>query len=125
MIKSFYIITLLLTLGFYIVPSGGYACGKNSVSTEKSSCSTEKPSKPCDKECCKNKQSKDNHDGCGGKCGHSNCTITAVSLSFILTNEIKLGRINFDFSTEKQKIYTPETITSTGFFSLWIIPKIS
>ncbi len=125
MIKSFYLITLLLTLGFYIVPSGGYACSKNSVSTEKSCCSTEKPSKSCDKECCKNKQSKDNHDGCGGKCGHSNCTITAVSLSFILANEIMFNQINFDFSVEKQKIFTPETIISTGFFSLWIIPKIS
>ena len=125
MIKKWYIITLLLTLGFFVTPSIGYACGTKSAAFEISCCSKEKSNKSCDKDCCKSKQSKDKHNGCGGKCGHSNCIISTVSLNFILTNEIKLGRSNFDFSTEKQKIYTPETITSTGFFSLWIIPKIS
>ena len=125
MSKSFFIITLLITLGCVIVPSDSFGCGIKSTSTSKSCCKKEKSISAKVKDCCQKNQSQKKDRSCGGKCGHSNCTTLTISLSFILVNEIKFNEINFEFSTGKQKIYSPETTTSNGFYSLWVIPKIS
>ena len=114
--------TLFLTLGFLLISNVGFACG---MKFEKSGCKKEITSKTKKKDCCDSKQSREKHTGCGGKCGHSNCTTSVPSFSFILNDEMKFISNFFVFSTEKQKFYHNETTTSNGFFSLWLIPKIS
>ena len=114
--------TLFLTLGFLLISNVSFACG---MKFEKSGCKKEIISKTKKKDCCESKQSKEKHTGCGGKCGHSNCTTSVPSFSFILNDEIKFVSDTYVFSTEKQKFYHNETTTSNGFFSLWLIPKIS
>ena len=118
----FHFFSLLLTFGFLLIFNGSFACGMKS---EMSCCKTETTSKKELKDCCKKKQEKENNKPCGGKCGHSNCTTSAPSFSFILNNEVKFTSTAFAFSTDKQKFFHNETTTSNGFFSLWLIPKIS
>lgn len=65
-----------------------------------------------------------NHNGCGGKCGHSKCACRSSCNGFNASIELNFKYTNFDFSTEKQKIYSTETFISSGFYSLWLIPKI-
>jgi len=103
------------------VPTLSYACG---TKTEKSCCKKEISSKAEKKDCCKNKQSKEQDNSCGGKCGHSNCTTSTVNFSIISFYEIEFKNNNFDFSTQKPKFYHSETFISSGFSSLWLIPKI-
>lgn len=108
-------------LGFFL-PTSVYACG---TETEKSCCKGEASSKTEKKDCCNGKHSKDNNNGCSGKCGHSNCTTsTSINLSIISLNEILFKNNNFDFSTEKQKFYHSETLISSGFYSIWTPPNI-
>jgi hypothetical protein len=113
---------LILTVGFFILPALSYACG---TKTEKSCCKKEFTSKTEKKDCCCKKHKKENDNSCGGKCGHSNCTnTTTVSLNFISLNEIEFKNNNFDFSTQNQNFNNPKTHISSGFSSLWLIPKI-
>ncbi|WP_395053523.1 hypothetical protein [Flavobacterium sp.] len=118
----FHLFTILLTLGFLLISNGSIACGTKSG---KSCCKTETSTKKEMKDCCKKKQDNEKNKPCGGKCGHSNCTTSVPSFSFILNNDLKFISNLFVFSTEKQKFYHNETATSNGFFSLWLIPKIS
>jgi len=120
--KRFHLFTLLLTLGFLLISKNSFACGMKSA---KSCCTTETSSKKEMKDRCKKKQDNEKSKPCGGKCGHSNCTTSAPSFSFILNNEVNFISYTYVFSTEKQKFYHNETNTSNGFFSLWLIPKIS
>lgn len=101
-------------LGF-LLPTSTYACG---IKTEKTS-KTEK------KDCCSDKHSKNNDKHCSGKCGHSNCTTSSVAFSIILQNEILFKNNNLDFFNEKSRFYNSKTFISSGFSSIWIIPKIS
>lgn len=113
--------TLIITLGFLLISNGNFACGMKSG---RSCCKTETSAKKEIKECCKKKQDNEKSKPCGGKCGHSNCTTSGPSFSFILNNEVKFISNTFDFSTEKQEFYHSQTNTSNGFFTLWLIPKI-
>lgn len=106
----------------FFLPTSSYACG---TKTEKSCCKTEKSSKKEKKNCCNSKHSKDKDNSCGGKCGHSNCTSSSTNFSIISFYEINLKNNPFDFSTEKSKFYHSETFLSSGFYSIWLIPKIS
>ncbi len=107
-------------LGFFL-PTSTYACG---TKTEKSCCKGETSSKIEKKDCCNEKHSKDKNNGCGGKCGHSNCTTSSVTFSVISQNEIQFKINNFDFSFEKPEFYHSETLISSGFTSVWLPPKI-
>lgn len=115
-----HLIVLFLTFGFLFISNTSFAC---EMKSEKACCKKESSSKKYNKDCC-NKQSKEKQKSCGGKCGHSNCTITSPNFSSILNNEVKFTINNFTFSTEKQKFYHTATTTSNGFFSIWLIPKI-
>ena len=109
-------------LGLFL-PTSTYACG---TKTEKSCCKKAKTEKSTKKGCCKNKQSKDKDNSCGGKCGHSNCTSSSSSnFSIISFYEIDFKNSSFDLSTEKSKFYNSKTYISSGFYSIWLIPKIS
>ena len=113
---------LLLLLGLFCMPNSLYACGKATNKTEKQSCKKEtSSSKDC---CCCDKARNKKHNGCGGKCGHTNCTAPTLSFTSILTNEIEINLNSFNFSNEKQKFYLSETNTSKGFYLMWFIPKI-
>ncbi len=121
--KQLHIIIIILTIGFFMSPTSSYACGTKS---EKSCCNKETTSKKTQtKDCCNGKHSKDKDNSCGGKCGHSNCTSsTSVNFSLISFYEIEFKNNSFDFSSEKSKFYNSKTNISSGFYSIWLIPKI-
>lgn len=120
--KLLHIISIILLLGFFL-PTSSYACG---TKTEKSCCKKEKAEKTEKKDCCNGKHSKEKDNSCGGKCGHSNCTSSSsVNFSIISSYEINFKNISFDFSIEKSKFYNSKTFISSGFYSIWLIPKIS
>ena len=115
-------IFIIVLFGFLLMPSTIFACG---TKTEKSCCKKETTKKSEKKDCCNGKHSKDKEKSCGGKCGHSDCTSsTSVNFSIISSYEINLKNNSFDFSTEKPKFYHSETFISSGFCSIWLIPKI-
>ena len=121
--KQLHIIIIILTFGFFMLPTSSYACR---TKTEKSCCKKETTSKTKKKDCCNKKQSKDKNNSCGGKCGHTNCTSSAsVNFSIISSYEINFKNNNFDFSEEKSKFYHSKTFISSGFYSIWLIPKIA
>lgn len=120
--KQLHIIIIILTIGYFMLPTSSYACG---TKTDKSCCKKEIAEKTDKKDCCNNKQSKGKDNGCGGKCGHSNCTSsTSVNFSIISSYEIDFKNYSFDFSKEKPKFYHSKTFISSGFNSIWLIPKI-
>lgn len=122
--KKFHIVLLILFLGIFLTPNFSHACGTKS---EKSCCKKEMPSKSEKKECCKNKKSDNEKEkGCNGKCGHSNCSTSVSQFSLIMTfNEIEFNNNVFDFTSQKQKFYHNETNISSGFYSVWLPPKIN
>jgi hypothetical protein len=112
----------MLTIGFFLSPTLSFACG---IKTEKSCCKKQTESKTAQKDCCKNKQSKDKNNSCEGKCGHANCTASSTAnYSIISSDEISFKNNSFDFSIEKSKFYHLKTSISSGFYSIWLIPKI-
>ena len=120
-------IILLVLLGLFLMPGSAIACGKGS---EKSCCKKEISSTKKEKEsCCDSDSSKEkDHKGCKGNCGNSKCgcssTCPTSSVSFL--SEINLKNNMFSYSSiEKVKfLYTTPSI-SDGFYSIWLIPKIS
>jgi hypothetical protein len=120
--KNFHFLVILL-LGFFLIPSHSFACENKS---EKHSSKTEMSSKIEKKDCCDtNSHSKGkNHNSCGGKCKHSKCICTASCSGFSAFFSVALKLNYYDFSNEKQKFHSSETSISSGFFSLWLIPKI-
>ena len=119
--KRVHIFFIMLLLGAFLSPSMSYACG---TTAEKSCCKKEIPAKTDKKKCCKDSSSKNENKGCNGKCGHSNCTSTAAYSIFLVDTEIRFASITPDFSNEKQNFYSSKTFISSGFSSLWLIPKI-
>ena len=112
---------LFLMLGLFL-PTAAYAC---KTQTEKSCCKKEKSSKTEKKDCCNGKHSKNKDNSCGGKCEHSNCTTSSsVNFSLISFYEINFKNNSFDFSIKKSKFYHSQTLLSSGFHSIWLIPKI-
>lgn len=122
--KRFYII-LIVTLGFFLLPTATFACGNLS---EKASC-TKETSKVHNEDCCSEEgghSNKENHDGCGHKCGHASCGCASIcysGITFLMQPEFK--NITFSLFSEKQKFYNSETSILSGFYSIWLIPKIS
>lgn len=121
--KKFHIL-LIVVFGFFLMPTVTFACGNNS---EKHSCKKETSSKMDKDDCCKDdSHSKNkNHDGCGGKCSHSKCGCASSCNSSISISGLNLNNKIFNFSYEKQNFYNSKAFISSGFYSLWLIPKIS
>ncbi len=120
--KKLHLYLIILTIGFFLLPNLNYACG---TKNEKVCCKKEISSKKLEKDCCKNNQSKDKNKSCEGKCGHANCTTSSTNMSIILLNEVQFNKYIFNFSTEKVKFQNFKTFISSGFTSIWLIPKIS
>jgi hypothetical protein len=120
--KRLHIIIIILMIGFFLAPTLSYASG---TKTEKSCCKKETTSKIEKKDCCNNKHSQEENNSCGGKCGHSNCTSSStVNFSIVSYYEINFKNNSFDFSIEKSKFHYSKTFISSGFYSIWLIPKI-
>jgi hypothetical protein len=120
--NKFHILVIVI-LGFFLMPTVTFACGSHS---EKNSCNKETSANTEKMDCCKN----DNHsknkkgEGCNGKCGHSNCVTTSTQFSVVFF-EIQFNNSNFAFSEKKSNYFNSEANLSSGFSSLWLIPKIS
>ena len=125
--KKVYILFLLLTIGFFLIPSSGFACGNKTVksSYKKEISSNKKEKDCCTKDCCKKScdSKKEKHD-CDGKCNHTNCTASSLQLSISASNDFELSNSVFNFSIEKPISYYNEANISDGFTSIWLPPKI-
>ncbi|MFV5699793.1 hypothetical protein ACM55H_15625 [Flavobacterium sp. ZT3R17] len=122
--KNFYLL-LIVVLGLFLMPTSAFACKNHS---EKGSCNKETSSKTHKDDCCcsnDNHSKNKNHDTCGGKCGHLKCGCPSTNTAFTSSYQLKSKNTIFTFSSEKQKFYHSETFISSGFHSLWLIPKIS
>lgn len=120
--KNFHFLLILL-LGFFLIPSHVFACGNKS---EKHSSKTEMSDKKEKKDCCESSSHSKNksHNSCGGKCKHSKCICTASCSGFSAFFAVALQFNHYNFSNEKQKFHCSETFISSGYSSLWLIPKI-
>lgn len=111
----------MIMMGFFLTPTLSYACGMKSEKycSEKTSTTTK------EMDCCKNdSHPKDkSNNGCNGKCGHSNCVTTSNQFNAVFF-EIKFNTNNFDFSEKKQNYFNSNNNLSSGFYSIWLIPKI-
>jgi exopolysaccharide biosynthesis protein len=127
MTKKFHILYLIVTIGFFLMPTLTYSC---EMKSKKTCCSKEMSSSSAEKmDCCKNinhskSKDKDHEGGCNGKCGHSNCTTSSFHFS-VAFFEIQFKNNNFDFSKKEHNYFNSETNLSSGYYSLWLIPKIS
>lgn len=121
--KKYHFIVIIL-LGMFLMPTITYACGGCSEKqTSKKELSSKKEKDNC---CDSDSHSKSkNHDGCGGKCGHTKCVCPSGVVGFTISPELTFKNNIFDFSFEKQKFFNTETQVSSGFYFLWLIPKIS
>jgi len=122
--NKFHIIVIML-FGFLLMPSITFACENNSV---KHSSQREISSKTCDDDCCKKDglSKTKNHDGCGGKCKNSKCgCASSCNSSTVVFAQLNFNSNPFNFASEKLKFYNYQTSISSGFNSLWLIPKIS
>lgn len=118
-------ILIIILFGFLLMPSGVFACEKNSAKHYSSR--KEISSKTCNDDCCKKDGHSKNksHEGCGGKCSHSKCGCTSSCNTSVSITEWNIDTNCFNFPSAKQNFYNYETSISSGFNSLWLIPKIS
>lgn len=121
--KLFCIVFLLF--GFLLMPITASACGNSSGS--KDSCTKEMSSKSDKKECCCSKpcSKEKKNKGCDGKCGRTLCSNTTVNFGLFFISDEQTQLNVFNFATKRQKFYSSKALTSDGFSSLWLIPKIS
>lgn len=121
--NRFHVIAIIV-FGFLLIPSVSFACENNST---KHYPIIETSAKINKDDCCANDNySKDSNDeGCSGKCCHSKCGCVSHCNSSISINYLKFANNAFNFRSKKQKDFHLETYISSGFFSLWLIPKIS
>lgn len=117
----------LVLLGIFLMPDNAIACGSGN---EKHACKKEASSVKKEKmSCCGSNDSKDkDNKGCGGNCGHSKCgcssTCPTSSVSFVPEISFQLTAVNFPLFEKINFLYTTPSI-SDGFYSIWLIPKIS
>ena len=125
MIKKFQIAVLMVTLGFYLMPMVTFACETES---SKSCCDKEmSSSKMGEMDCCKNanhSKEKQNHKS-DRKTNHSTCNCFVFHINVILPFETQSKVICLNFLDKKDKFNEKETNLSSGFHSIWLIPKIS
>ncbi|MBE8727923.1 hypothetical protein [Flavobacterium hungaricum] len=112
---------IILTLGFFLIPIDGFACGNSTPKT-----SEKKQHECCKKECCKESaSSKKKKHNCDGKCNHTNCTSSVFQFNIPAANIFDFETSIFNFSIEKPITYYNETNLSDGFTSIWLRPKIT
>ena len=125
MIKFFNKALLLVLLGFFLMPSISFAC---EMESEQSCCSKDMSFTNGEKmDCCKKEQqSKGNKDNeSKGKTKHSTCNCFVFQISVIIPFETESNFLCVEILDKKDKFNQSETTISSGFSSIWLIPKIS
>ena len=114
-------IILIVLFGFLLMPAVTFACGNSS---EKHSCNKNSSANTEKMDCCKNDNQSNNkkQDGCNGKCGFTSCITTSLQFNLIHFN-IEFRNNNFVFSEKQQNYFNSNINISSGFHSLWLIPK--
>ena len=121
MAKKYFIISFMLLVGFLLIPTNSVACGSKSVKTEKSCCKKINS----DKKCCSESKTGSKEKGCKGKCGHSSCTTASGQSSMTFFNTIAFEIKTIAFSSKESSFTYTNNNLSSGYVSLWLIPKIS
>nr|WP_315197449.1 hypothetical protein [uncultured Flavobacterium sp.] len=76
--------------------------------------------------CCRSSHSKNNNHNCnGGKCGHSKCICPSSYSLFLLFSEVSTSVATLEIAVATQKFPNFQTLVSSGYGSLWLLPKIS
>lgn len=109
------IFTLCLSQNSALACGGKKSCKKEISKTQK---------KDCCGDSCKNLR-KDNHKGCNGKCGHSSCVSPIVYNALHTTQPFLIHMSPIVFLTPKGSYYYTQSQLSTGYNTIWLIPKIS
>jgi hypothetical protein len=118
---------LVLILGLFLMPTTSMACG---VSSTKHSCKKEVASSKSEKKsCCSNDASKEKEPKeCNGNCGHAKCGCTSTcassSVSLLFEPAYK-STIFYISSIEKDNFSPTSSPLSAGYYSIWLLPKIS
>ncbi len=109
------------------MPNNAIAC---SVKSSKKCCGTEVSFSKTEKKecCCTDKSNSEENKGCNGNCDNSLCgcasTCTTSTVSFL--SEINFETRVFNFpAVEKVNFPNAQSSISDGFYSIWLIPKIS
>ena len=126
--KKIYIL-ILITIGFFMIPSISFACGAGcgTKKTEsKETCNSDKHSKQQTTKngCCSTRNQSKHGNRCGGKCKHNSCHCTAPVLSLILTSFSELTLNRFDFYNQKKNFNIEQSNISSGFYYIWTPPNI-
>lgn len=112
---------LLVLFALSLMPNKAFACGDS-----KKSCKKEMSDKKVEKNCCcTGDHTNDNHKGCNGKCGHSSCVNPVVQIAASVPALITIHANRIAFSTEKPLFFYNQPRLSSGYYTIWLIPKIS
>ena len=122
--NNFHIVLLIITFVFFLMPNIASAC---EMKSGKSCCNKEMSSSNDKMDCCKkaNHSKGKQEEGCGGKTKHSSCSCSIFHINVILPIETEAKILCFNFLNKKDKFIDKETSISSGFSSIWLIPKIS
>jgi hypothetical protein len=122
--KNFLYIGFLIYLGFIQIPIDTYACGKKSVKTELNKKGADK-SNTHSLDCCEKegkKQCEQQGKECNGNCGNPACHCPTNSINFLVTFNNSI--FHYLPLLSKSNFYFQENHYSTGYFSIWLLPKI-
>jgi len=118
-------IIILFCIGFFLAPLQNSACSKETPKTKHASCSKEQSENSKHADCCAAHASNTgkHHNNCNDDCKNSSCRCgTSIpSLYLAITFELK----HHFADVEKQKFFFREAHYPSGYFSIWIPPKIS
>lgn len=133
MINQFRI--LLLLSGFFLMPAWSYACGTGTDKTEMSCCEQGQTDQSCCEQetvtgaeaCCSSQEPGEEtcDSRCGGACGQGSCHCPIVHSSFALpVFSFELEHNKSRYFLQKVKFHEKEFYLSSGFYSVWLPPKI-
>ena len=117
----------VLILGFFLIPKTSYACAKNVRETASSSCSKKQDENRQSKDFSKTTscEKKNQHKECNDQCKHSSCGCGTSAPSFGLLTRLSLYTKNHFSEITKQQFDFKQPHCSSGYFSVWLPPKIS
>lgn len=117
---------VLLSLGLFLIPNPGYACSKTSAETKHASCPGEKADTGQKDHCKPGFCQDENHPGdCKGSCANDSCGCSTSFSFFGLLSPFDI-KAKEDFAeVKKQTFGFAHQPCSSGYFSIWLPPKIS
>lgn len=113
-------VILIVMLGFLLTPAISYACESKNHSSNK------EVSSQADKDCCADHNHSKSSKDCNGKCGDKSCGCSSgcVAGATLLQTADFIG-LTIPAYFFKANFYYPKNLISSGFNSLWLIPKIN